>query len=34
VLDRANGLSLTWTKSIDLVTRDVPVDYEIVKVGA
>jgi hypothetical protein len=30
-LDQANGLSMTWSKRIDLVTRDVPVDYEIVK---
>ena len=30
-LDRANGHSLTWSKDIDLVTRYVPIDYEIVK---
>lgn len=33
-LDHANGLSMTWSKQIDLITRDVPVDYEIVKEGA
>ncbi len=33
-LDRANGLSLTWSKDIDIVTRYVPIDYEIVKESA
>lgn len=32
-LDRANGLSLSWSQSIDLVTRDVPIRYVIVKEG-
>lgn len=30
-LDRANGLSIMWTKDIDLVTHYVPILYEIVK---
>lgn len=30
-LDRANGYSLTWARDVDLVSRYVPVDYEIVK---
>jgi hypothetical protein len=33
-LDQANGLSMTWSRQIDLVTRNVPVDYEIVKESA
>jgi hypothetical protein len=33
-LDRANGLSLTWSKDVDLITRYVPIDYEIIKENA
>ena len=32
VLDRANGFSITWSQDIDLITRYVPILYEIVKV--
>lgn len=30
-LDRANGLGFQWHQWIDLVTRDVPIKYVIVK---
>ena len=32
-LDRANGQSHVWSLVLDLRTRDVPVDYEVVREG-
>ena len=33
-LNRANGQSLTWQKTLDLVTHWCPIEYEIVRGAA
>jgi hypothetical protein len=30
-IDRANGRSHIWSQTIDMVTRDVPIDYDVIK---